>query len=78
MRNPCRHTRDTVVDLGGVLWCKECGAIYDGNNPGVKPRWKSPERSIYDIQHIAQMGEKAGRHALQQELKALLGLKEEQ
>lgn len=77
MRNPCRHTRDLTIDLGGFLWCKECGAIYDATNPGRKPRWRSPERSIYDINHVVKMGEQAGRYALQQELKVLLDIEEE-
>lgn len=39
-RCPTRHGR--VKDIGGVLWCRECGAIYIGAALGGW--WQYPRR----------------------------------
>jgi len=73
MKNPCRHRQDRTVDVGGVLWCKECGAIYTGD-PGTKPRWKSPKHSTYDLDHAVRYAKSDGRKELQNQLLELLGV----
>ncbi len=71
MKNPCRHRNEDTLFVAGIKWCKECGAIRD--NGDDKRRWKSPARSVFDMQRILEMGKKEGRKELQQQLCELLG-----
>lgn len=74
MKNPCRHSAKNTIDLGGILWCKECGAVYTTYPNRVKARWMSPVCSVYDLNHVRNYGIKVGRKQLQEELLELLGV----
>jgi len=72
VKNPCRHRHADVIVVGDVTWCTECGAIRDSNTD--KPhRWRSPNRSVFNVDHILKKGVEAGRKELQQQLRELLG-----
>ncbi len=76
MKNPCKHRKEDVILVAGIQWCEECGAIrYRGD---AKPRWKSPGRSVFDMQHIFKIAKEEARKELRRELCELIGAKMEE